>query len=204
MRTASRAPSDPQFTAPPIHTQTTPSLDMRIVSLGSQRLNVLDLNRVRLAGALGQSLQLDGLALLLGLSSPLSVGLDAVDEFFSGARVVDVLDTDVDALLHVAVADLLVEDDADGRLGHVVDDARLAVVDFVHHTLLHGAVVLDVHDVADTVGFPVRLLSVLSVSRSHAPFCFASNVVCVGCWERPYMYVPSAIMPFWRCLRLKA
>ena len=47
-------------------------------------------------------------------------------------------DADVDSLLHVAVADFLVDDDADGGAGHVVDDAGFAVVDFVGHLEFWG------------------------------------------------------------------
>ena len=62
------------------------------------------------------------------------------------------LDADVDALLDVAVAYFLVNYDADGGAGDVVDDAGLAMVDFVGHAFLDGAVCFNVDDITDSVG----------------------------------------------------
>ena len=91
-------------------------------------LVVLGADGAGLAGLVGLALEEDGSALLLGLALLLGVGLDADDELLAGAGEADVLDAEVDALLDVAVADLLVDDDTDGGLGHVVDDTSLAVV----------------------------------------------------------------------------
>jgi len=117
------------------------------------------------------SLQVDMNALLLGLALLNGVFLDAVDEFFSRARVGDVFDTDVDALLHVTVSDSLVNDNTNSGFGHVIDHSGLAVVDFVGHTLLDCAVGFDIDDVTDSVRLHVRaqsdhaLLAVLAAER---------------------------------------
>lgn len=44
-------------------------------------------------------------------------------------------DTDVNALLDVAVANTLVDNDTDRGFGYVINHARLAVVDLVGHTI---------------------------------------------------------------------
>lgn len=87
----------------------------------------------------GLPLQVNVNALSLRNLPLLGVGLDTVDELLSALGVLDVLDADVDALLEVSVADLLVDDDTDRRLGDVVDNASLAVVDLVGHTIYSSA-----------------------------------------------------------------
>lgn len=80
---------------------------------------------------------LDGLPLednllsgLCGLNLLCGVGLDSVQEFLSALGVVNVLDSDIDSLLHVSTVDDLVADDSDTSGRDVVDDTGLSVVDF--------------------------------------------------------------------------
>lgn len=110
-------------------------LDVGVVRDGGDGLSGNTLDNVALTGHGRLSLQVEVDALLLGLALLGGVLLDTLDEVLTGAGVLDVLDADVDALLNVAVADNLVDDDTDGRLGHVVDDTSLTVVDLVGHTV---------------------------------------------------------------------
>lgn len=104
-------------------------LDSRLVGNRGDGLRevVLGGNGVGLTGLDGLALEVNVLALSLGLLALLGVGLDTVDELLARLGVLDVLNADIDALLHVAVSNTLVDDDTDGGLGDVVDDTGLAV-----------------------------------------------------------------------------
>jgi hypothetical protein len=150
-------------------------------------LVVLEADEPGVAGLRGHALHLLGLASLLGLLLLGEVGLDALEEVLTRARVADVLDANVDALLHVAVADLLLQNDTDGRLGHVVDDTGLAVVDLVGHTLLDSTCACQLLPFLLRFEFPIPLATTSTMSPTL--YCF--------------MYVDRGIIPFWRKLRLK-
>lgn len=125
---------------------------MCVVWYWVQRLNIRHLDRSRTPRTNRLSLQLHALTVLLGFFPLSCVLLHSGQELVSGSGVCDVFDSDVDSLLDVSVADLLVDDDADGGFGHVVDYTGFAVVDFEWHTLLDRTVDSDVDDVTDSVG----------------------------------------------------
>lgn len=125
---------------PPANVISSPPLDGGLVRDGCDALwhIVLDGDSPRVPWGHGLALQV--LVCALGLSLLLLCGilLDAPQEVLAGPGDTDVLNTDVNALLEVSVADLSIQDDADGRLGHIVDNTGLSVVDLVGHTLLDG------------------------------------------------------------------
>ncbi|RUP48895.1 hypothetical protein BC936DRAFT_143729 [Jimgerdemannia flammicorona] len=58
----------------------------------------------------------------MSLLQLLGVLLDTTQEVVTALRVLHVLNTHIDALFEVAIADALVKDNPNGRLGNVVDD----------------------------------------------------------------------------------
>ncbi|GIX63525.1 sulfoxide reductase heme-binding subunit YedZ [Babesia caballi] len=111
----------------------------------------------------GLPLDLDLLALRLGLALQLVVNGDALQKVLAAAALANVLDVDVDALEQLLAAHDLLDDHAQRPRRHVVHHARLAVVVRVGHALVHGRVADDVHVVAHA-----ELLEVASHGRHSA------------------------------------
>ena len=62
------------------------------------------------------------------------------------------LHSDMNPLPYNPVTNLLVDLNADGALGDVPDTTSAAMVEFVGHALVNGAIYLDVHIVTNLVG----------------------------------------------------
>jgi len=88
---------------------------------------VLDGDEAGRTGHSGLTLQVDLDTILLGLDLGGGVLLDATQEVITALGVLDVLNTDVDALLEETVTNLLVDDDTNSGLGNVVDDTGASV-----------------------------------------------------------------------------
>ena len=88
---------------------------------------------------------------LLGLRPRLLVALHALNELLPALGMADVLDSDIDALLDVAVSDNLVDDNTNGMRSDVVYNASAPMVEFMGHTLLLGGIGLDVDNIANAV-----------------------------------------------------
>lgn len=119
-------------------------------------------------------LEVDMDALLLGFTSLDGVLLDTAKEVLTRSGVANVLDADVDALLDVAVADTLVDNDTDSGLGHVVDDTSPAMVDLVRHTvrvLSHDSLLG--YSISRACRFPGTAKPMETMLGRTNPFCTA-------------------------------
>jgi len=92
------------------------------------------------SGLGGDSLDGDELTTFLVSALDFIVLVDAVDEGGSRSGHADVLNADMESLGDDAASNTLVDDDTDGVLGDIEDNASLAVVELEGHTFLDGTV----------------------------------------------------------------
>ncbi len=59
-------------------------------------------------------------------------------------------DADIDSLFDISITDSLVNYDADGGFGYIVDNTGFAMVDFVGHAFLDGSIGFDIDDISDS------------------------------------------------------
>jgi hypothetical protein len=109
VRTVITTPLTHPYPILPASNRPPPRLNSRLVRnrRDALRLVVLDADCSCLPGLSGFALQVDVDALGLGLLPLLCVLLDTLDEVIPRSGLADMLNTDVNALLHVSVADLL-------------------------------------------------------------------------------------------------
>lgn len=88
------------------------------------------------------SLQLDDLASSLSFLEQPLIFLHPLEEVLPALGVLDMLNTDVDALRQDPSTDALVHDDAKGVSRDVVYPPSLTMVHFVWHTFLHSTITL--------------------------------------------------------------
>ena len=108
----------------------------------------------------------------VGLCSPhlLRVRLDTLHECLPALGVLDVLDTNVDTLLHVAVSHNFVDNHTNGRLGDVIHNAGLSMVVLMRHTVwrISSCRAISVYHGGLTNPFwtaPLTLMSTISPTR---------------------------------------
>ena len=141
------------------------------------------INHLGYAGLDVSTLDIDPLSSSFGVSLCLIVGTHASLKSFSAGGHADVLDADVYALGHYAVAYAFVADDTEGVLGYVEDSAGLTVVELSGHTSMDSTISKDIDVVSLSVGnevFAERRNTVLSESLREQTSRASSKTVAVG------------------------
>jgi len=112
----------------------------RLVELGTDKVTSPRLHRLSLA--------VDNFPLGLRLLLSLLVSLDPVEELLSAARVLHMLNTNVDSLSKNTLSNTFVDDDTQSVLSDIVYNTGTTMVHLVWHTFLYSSITADVDDVS--------------------------------------------------------